>query len=84
MSIAILKEGTKYWGESEMDGGMDYVILKSDEQLTKDDLIDFFDECGIDYIGWSAPYAGASFKKRACFAIYGKKAVVTQMFGWDI
>jgi hypothetical protein len=84
MSIEIIKEGFKYWGDSELDGGRNYMILKSDKILNEDIVRNFLENKWYDIDGYSSGIPGGQFAKPAWIRVYGKKAIITQNVGWDV
>lgn len=85
MSIEIIKEGIKYWGDSYFDGGRNYMILKSNENLNKEMVKEFLENGYMDDLeGYSSSIPGGRFVGSAWIRVHGKKAIVTQRFGWDV
>lgn len=85
MSIEVIKKGTKYWGESCFDGGIDYITLKSNENLNEEIVKEFLESGHMNDIeGYRSAIPGGQFVNSAWIRIYGKKAIITQRFGWDV
>jgi len=84
--MEIQKEWVKYWSDYEMDGGISYILIKSEEDLTTEMIENFLGNKGFFLGNYFSGVPGTAFQGRAIIEISKNKkyAITEQSFGWDI